>query len=197
MIVKAAAGGGGRGMKVAHRCRQPGGWLSRVARSGGKGGGIWKRRGPSMPKSIWTGHVISRCRSWPTRTDPLCTSANVIAVCSTGAGIKKLLEEAASPAISAQTRRSALGKTATEALQELGYRNVGTLEFLYQDGQFAFIEMNTRLQVEHPVTEMIRAVSISVREQIRIATGPRTWIRPIRHNILRPRDRMPRDSGGS
>jgi acetyl-CoA carboxylase biotin carboxylase subunit len=63
-----------------------------------------------------------------------------------------------------------LGKVATDALQHLGYRNVGTLEFLYQDGQFAFIEMNTRLQVEHPVTEMICGVDL-VREQIRIATG--------------------------
>ena len=89
--------------------------------------------------------------------------------CSLQRRHQKLLEEAGSPAV-APDMRDALGKIATDALKKLGYRNVGTLEFLYQDGQFAFIEMNTRLQVEHPVTEMICGVDL-VREQIRIATG--------------------------
>ena len=89
--------------------------------------------------------------------------------CSLQRRHQKLLEEAGSPAISPETRDT-LGQIATDALRKLGYRNVGTLEFLYQDGQFAFIEMNTRLQVEHPVTEMICGVDL-VREQIRIAAG--------------------------
>jgi acetyl-CoA carboxylase biotin carboxylase subunit len=63
-----------------------------------------------------------------------------------------------------------LGETVTKALQEIGYRNAGTLEFLYQDEQFSFIEMNTRLQVEHPVSEMISGTDL-VHEQIRIAAG--------------------------
>lgn len=89
--------------------------------------------------------------------------------CSLQRRHQKLLEEAGSPALSAAAR-DALGATATAALTELGYRNAGTLEFLYQDGHFAFIEMNTRLQVEHPVTEMVCGIDL-VREQIRISAG--------------------------
>jgi acetyl-CoA carboxylase, biotin carboxylase subunit len=89
--------------------------------------------------------------------------------CSLQRRHQKLLEEAGSPALTAAGRER-LGATATAALAAIGYRNAGTLEFLYQDGQFAFIEMNTRLQVEHPVTEMVCGIDL-VREQIRIATG--------------------------
>ena len=89
--------------------------------------------------------------------------------CSLQRRHQKLVEEAGSPALDAAAR-NALGRVVTGALQNLGYRNAGTLEFLYQDGQFAFIEMNTRLQVEHPVTEMVCNVDL-VREQIRIAAG--------------------------
>jgi acetyl-CoA carboxylase biotin carboxylase subunit len=91
--------------------------------------------------------------------------------CSMQRRHQKLLEEAGSPALNA-TQRDELGATVTAALSKLGYRNAGTLEFLYQDGQFCFIEMNTRLQVEHPVTEMICDVDL-VREQIRVASGRR------------------------
>jgi acetyl-CoA carboxylase biotin carboxylase subunit len=89
--------------------------------------------------------------------------------CSLQRRHQKLVEEAGSPVLAAADRE-ALGRTVTAALREMGYRNAGTLEFLWQDGQFAFIEMNTRLQVEHPVTEMVCGIDL-VREQIRIASG--------------------------
>ncbi len=80
-----------------------------------------------------------------------------------------MLEEAPSPALNAEVRKR-LGRIATSAMEKLSYRGAGTLEFLYEDGEFFFIEMNTRLQVEHPISEAISGVDI-VREQIRIASG--------------------------
>jgi acetyl-CoA carboxylase biotin carboxylase subunit len=91
--------------------------------------------------------------------------------CSLQRRHQKLVEEAGSPVLDAAAR-DALGARVTRALSEIGYRNAGTLEFLWQDGQFAFIEMNTRLQVEHPVTEMVCGIDL-VREQVRIAAGQR------------------------
>jgi acetyl-CoA carboxylase biotin carboxylase subunit len=82
---------------------------------------------------------------------------------------QKVLEEAPSPALNAK-ERARLGDIGCAAIRKLGYRNAGTLEFLYQDGEFYFIEMNTRLQVEHPVTEAISGIDI-VREMIRVASG--------------------------
>ncbi len=89
--------------------------------------------------------------------------------CSLQRRHQKLLEEAGSPALSTAAARRAW-RHRHRGAGKLGYRNAGTLEFLYQDGQFAFIEMNTRLQVEHPVTEMVCGIDL-VREQIRIAAG--------------------------
>jgi acetyl-CoA carboxylase biotin carboxylase subunit len=78
-------------------------------------------------------------------------------------------EEGPSPALNAE-QRATIGETCAAAMRKLGYRGVGTIEFLYEDGQFYFIEMNTRIQVEHPVTEMITGIDL-VNEQIRIAAG--------------------------
>jgi acetyl-CoA carboxylase biotin carboxylase subunit len=89
--------------------------------------------------------------------------------CSLQRRHQKVLEEAPSPALDAAGREK-IGKTVTEAIRKIGYLGVGTIEFLWEDGEFFFIEMNTRLQVEHPVTEMITGVDL-VREQIRIAAG--------------------------
>jgi acetyl-CoA carboxylase, biotin carboxylase subunit len=89
--------------------------------------------------------------------------------CSLQRSHQKLLEEAPSPALNAE-QRNRLGQVATSAMRKLGYRGAGTLEFLFEDGEFFFIEMNTRLQVEHPISEAISGIDI-VREQIRIAAG--------------------------
>jgi acetyl-CoA carboxylase, biotin carboxylase subunit len=163
VLIKAAAGGGGRGMKVA---RSPEAleeaW--RLARGEAKAAfgndAVYIEKYLDRPRHIELqvladngGHVVH----FGERD------------CSLQRRHQKVLEEAGSPALTAG-QRDALGSTATAALSQLGYRNAGTLEFLYQDGQFAFIEMNTRLQVEHPVTEMVCGVDL-VREQIRIAAG--------------------------
>jgi acetyl-CoA carboxylase biotin carboxylase subunit len=89
--------------------------------------------------------------------------------CSLQRSHQKILEEAPSPILSAEARTQ-IGNVAIKAMQTLKYRGAGTLEFLYQDNQFAFIEMNTRIQVEHPVSELISGIDL-VQEQIRIAAG--------------------------
>src|SRR3546814_3691066 len=89
--------------------------------------------------------------------------------CSLQRRHQKLLEEALSPALNAAERETIGARVAT-AMRELGYRSAGTIEFLYEDGEFYFIEMNTRLQVEHPISEAITGVDL-VREQIRVAAG--------------------------
>lgn len=163
VLIKAAAGGGGRGMKVAHSEDElEEAW--RVART--------EARNAFGNDAVYLEKYLDRPRHIELQI--LADGhGNVVHFgerdCSLQRRHQKLLEEAGSPALSA-SERDGLGKIVTNALSRLGYRNAGTLEFLYQDGQFAFIEMNTRLQVEHPVTEMICGVDL-VREQIRIAYG--------------------------
>ncbi len=163
VLIKAAAGGGGRGMKVA---RHPAGleqaWqLARAeARAAFGNDTVYLEKYLDRPRHIEVqilansqGHVVHLGER----------------DCSLQRRHQKLLEEAGSPALT-PAQRDAIGGIVTRALSRLGYRNAGTVEFLYQDGEFAFIEMNTRLQVEHPVTEMLCDIDM-VREQIRIAAG--------------------------
>jgi acetyl-CoA carboxylase biotin carboxylase subunit len=163
VLIKAAAGGGGRGMKVA----ADGASLEeafRIART--------EARAAFGNDAVYVEKYLDHPRHVELQVFA-DAHGNVVHFgerdCSLQRRHQKLLEEAGSPALSA-AERNALGATVTDALSRIGYRNAGTLEFLYQDGRFAFIEMNTRLQVEHPVTEMVCGIDI-VREQIRIAAG--------------------------
>ena len=163
VLIKAAAGGGGRGMKVATSAEGlEEAW--RVARG--------EARAAFGNDAVYIEKYLDRPRHIEMQV-MADAHGNVVHFgerdCTLQRRHQKLLEEAGSPAITPE-QRDALGVTVTSGLAKLGYRNAGTLEFLYQDGHFAFIEMNTRLQVEHPVTEMVCGVDL-VREQIRIAAG--------------------------
>jgi len=163
VLIKAAAGGGGRGMKVALDASEiDEAWtVARTeARTAFGNDAVYLEKYLDKPRHIEM-QVMADSQGQVVHFG--------VRDCSLQRRHQKLLEEAGSPALT-DAERDALGVVVAEGLAKLGYRNAGTLEFLYQDGQFAFIEMNTRLQVEHPVTEMICDVDL-VREQIRIAAG--------------------------
>jgi len=163
LIVKAAAGGGGRGMKVAQTADdlvEAVQTAQAEALAAFGNGAVYMERYLQKPRHIEI-QVIAD------------SHGNVVHLgerdCSLQRRHQKVLEEAPSPALSAEGRKK-IGETVNKAIAAIGYLGAGTIEFLWEDGEFFFIEMNTRLQVEHPVTEMITGVDL-VREQIRIAAG--------------------------
>jgi acetyl-CoA carboxylase biotin carboxylase subunit len=163
VLIKASAGGGGRGMKLAETAEDLQGALS-AARTESKAAfgddTVYLEKFLGTPRHIEI-QVIAD------------SHGNVVHLgerdCSLQRRHQKVLEEAPCPVLS-QSEREEIGAIVSEAVRKLGYLGVGTVEFLWQDGKFYFIEMNTRLQVEHPVTEMITRLDL-VREQIRIAAG--------------------------
>jgi acetyl-CoA carboxylase biotin carboxylase subunit len=163
VLIKAAAGGGGRGMRVA---RDRDGLLEAVtaarneAQSAFGDGTVYMERYLQRPRHIELQVIADSFGA-------VCHLGE--RDCSLQRRHQKVLEEAPSPALDARGR-DAIGKVVVEAIRKIGYLGVGTIEFLYEDGEFFFIEMNTRLQVEHPVTEAITGIDL-VREQIRIAAG--------------------------
>ena len=169
VLVKAASGGGGRGMKVALTEKDLDTALS-TARSEAKAAfgddALYMEKYLGKPRHIEV-QVLGDGRG------------NAIHLgerdCSLQRRHQKVLEEAPSPALNAEQRKE-IGEIVASAMRKLKYRGVGTIEFLYEDGRFYFIEMNTRLQVEHPVTEMITGIDL-VNEQIRIASGAELLLR--------------------
>ena len=165
VLVKAASGGGGRGMKIAHSEDELAEAFT-TARSEAKAAfgddAVYIEKYLEKPRHI---EIQVACDS----------HGNAVHLgerdCSLQRRHQKVLEEAPSMVLDSGAR-AAIGKIVTDAMEGMQYLGVGTVEFLYEDGEFYFIEMNTRLQVEHPVTEMITGVDL-VREQIRIANGER------------------------
>ncbi len=163
VIIKAAGGGGGRGMRVVHA--EPH-LLNAISLTRNEAGSAFGNDMVYMEKYLENPrHVEIQVLS--------DTHGNAIYLgerdCSMQRRHQKVIEEAPAPGITEEQRKR-IGERCARACREIGYRGAGTFEFLYENNEFYFIEMNTRVQVEHPVTEMITGVDI-VKEQIRIAAG--------------------------
>jgi acetyl-CoA carboxylase biotin carboxylase subunit len=168
VLIKAVAGGGGRGMTVV-RAEAEMLEALRMARNEARAG--------CGDDRVYIERFLDRPRHIEIQI--LGDGLDVVHLgerdCSLQRRHQKVVEEAPSPVIDAATRER-MGNRVAAAMRKLGYRSLGTIEFLYQDGEFYFIEMNTRLQVEHPVTELVTGLDL-VREQIRIAAGGRLGLK--------------------
>jgi len=165
VIIKAAGGGGGRGMRVVHT---EAALLNAVQMTRSEAGAAFNNPAVYMEKYLENPRHIEiqvladqhKNAVWLGERD-----------CSMQRRHQKIIEEAPAPGINRRLIER-IGDRCAEACRKIGYRGAGTFEFLYEDGEFFFIEMNTRVQVEHPVSELITGIDI-VQEQIRIAAGER------------------------
>ena len=163
VIIKAASGGGGRGMKV---CTSPDDLASLMQAAGNEAKSAFGDATVYLEKYLGNPRHIEFQVFGDGRGNAIHLGERD---CSLQRRHQKVLEEAPSPIIS-PAERDRMGGIVSKAMADMAYRGAGTIEFLWEDGEFYFIEMNTRLQVEHPVTEAITGVDL-VREQIRIADG--------------------------
>ncbi len=163
VLIKATSGGGGKGMKVAHSADEvPQAFkLARAEAKANFGNDeVYMERYLGKPRHIEV-QVLA---------DQYGNAINLgERDCSIQRRHQKIWEEAPSPALNDEIRAN-LGKVVNKAISKMGYRGVGTLEFLYENGEFFFMEMNTRIQVEHPITELVTGVDL-VKEQIQVAAG--------------------------
>ncbi len=163
VLVKAAAGGGGRGMKLAEsddKLEEAMNTAQAEARAAFGDDAVYLEKYLIRPRHIEIQIIADK-------------HGNVAQLgerdCSLQRRHQKVLEEALSPALDTK-KRNEIGEIARAAIAKLGYLGAGTIEFLYEDGKFYFIEMNTRIQVEHPITEQVTRIDL-IREQIRVAAG--------------------------
>ena len=163
VIIKAASGGGGRGMKVVTSEEE---LETQMQQAGTEANAAFGDATVYLEKYLGNPRHIEFQVFGDGKGNAIHLGERD---CSLQRRHQKVLEEAPSPVISAE-ERARMGGIVAKAMADMGYRGAGTIEFLWEDGQFYFIEMNTRIQVEHPVTEMITGFDL-VREQIRIAEG--------------------------
>jgi acetyl-CoA carboxylase biotin carboxylase subunit len=169
VIIKAAGGGGGRGMRVVHGDET---LLSAVTLTRSEAGAAFGNSTVYMEKYLEKPRHIE----FQVLADAHGNAVHLFdRDCSMQRRHQKVLEEAPAPGIPDELRMK-MGARVAEACREIGYRSAGTFEFLYENGEFFFIEMNTRVQVEHPVTELITGVDI-VKEQLKIAAGEKLSFR--------------------
>src|SRR5690606_16572228 len=163
VIIKAAGGGGGKGMRVVHT---EAALLNAVRLTRGEARAAFSNDVVYMEKYLETPRHVE----FQVLAD---THGNAVHLgdrdCSMQRRHQKVIEEAPAPGID-EAARARIGNRCAEACRAIGYRGAGTFEFLYDNGEFYFIEMNTRVQVEHPVTELVTGIDI-VKQQIRIAAG--------------------------
>ena len=169
VIIKAASGGGGRGMKVVN---SPDELETQMQQAGSEAKAAFGDATVYLEKYLGNPRHIEIQVFGDGEGNAIHLGERD---CSLQRRHQKVLEEAPSPVLSAEERER-IGGVCARAMADMGYRGAGTIEFLWEDGEFYFIEMNTRLQVEHPVTEAITGLDL-VREQIRIAEGKSLTLR--------------------